>query len=107
MTEIELYEALCEKVNREQQDYTERLKSLPPEEILNHGYEYSVREDIVFAIVEDYVPLHHIEELLKVEDLVTEIYKEFVMKGDDLDRVLDSIESYNRRFKQIKWIEKI
>ena len=98
MTELELYEALCEKVTREQQDYTEHLKSLPPEEILNHGYEYSVREDIVFAIVEDYVPLHHIEELLKVEDLVTRICEVFIGESDEFDRIIDSIERYNRRF---------
>lgn len=99
MTDDELYEVLCEKVKHEQQDYIEHLKSLPPEEILNHGYEYSVREDIVFAIIEDYIPLHHVEELLKVEDLVTEICEEFIRGTSDFDRILDSIEHYNRRFK--------
>lgn len=99
MTEDELHEALFEKVRREQQDYTEHLKSLPPEEILNHGYEYSVREDIVFAIVEEYIPLHHIEELLKVENLVAEICEEFIEETDDFDRIIDSVEHYNRRFK--------
>ena len=36
----------------EQDKYRDWLKSQPPEEILHHTYEYTVREDIVMAMEE-------------------------------------------------------
>ena len=36
----------------EQEKYRDWLKSQPPEEILHHTYEYTVREDIVMAMEE-------------------------------------------------------
>ena len=38
--------ALYEKMAAEQDKFRDWLKSQPPEEILNHAYEYAVREDI-------------------------------------------------------------
>jgi len=37
--------ALYEKMATEQEKYRDWLKSQPPEEILHHTYEYTVRED--------------------------------------------------------------
>ena len=42
--------ALYEKMATEQEKYRDWLKSQPPEEILHHTYEYTVREDIVMAV---------------------------------------------------------
>ena len=44
--------ALYEKMAAEQDKYRDWLKSQPPEEILHHTYEYTVREDIVMAMEE-------------------------------------------------------
>ncbi len=41
--------ALYEKMAAEQDKFRDWLKSQPPEEILNHTYEYTIREDIVMA----------------------------------------------------------
>ena len=46
MTNAELNTALCQKMFAEQETYREWLLSQPSEEILNHTYEYTVREDI-------------------------------------------------------------
>ena len=43
---------LYEKMATEQEKYRDWLKSKPPEEILHHTYEYTVREDIVMAMEE-------------------------------------------------------
>ena len=40
---------LYEKMAAEQDKYRDGLKSQPPEEILHHTYEYTIREDIVIA----------------------------------------------------------
>ena len=52
MTNEELNTALYKKVFAEQEKYREWLLSQPPDEILNHCYEYTVREDIVLALEE-------------------------------------------------------
>lgn len=46
MTNAELNTALYQKMFAEQETYREWLFSQPSEEILNHTYEYTVREDI-------------------------------------------------------------
>ena len=46
MTNAELNTALYQKMFAEQDTYREWLLSQPSEEILNHTYEYTVREDI-------------------------------------------------------------
>ena len=46
MTNAELNTALYQKMFAEQETYREWLLCQPSEEILNHTYEYTVREDI-------------------------------------------------------------
>ena len=46
MTNAELNKAFYQKMFAEQETYREWLLSQPSEEILNHTYEYTVREDI-------------------------------------------------------------
>ena len=43
---------LYEKMAAEQDKFRDWLKSQPPEEILKHTYEYTVREDILMAMEE-------------------------------------------------------
>lgn len=50
MTNEELNTALYGKMFAEQETYRAWLLSLPPEEILNHAYEYTVREDILMSL---------------------------------------------------------
>ena len=42
--------ALYEKMAAEQDTFRDWLKSQSPEEVLNHAYEYTIREDIVMAM---------------------------------------------------------
>lgn len=46
----DLSAVLLEKFSAEQDKYREWLLSQPPEEILNHTYEYTVREDILCTV---------------------------------------------------------
>ena len=52
MNTNDLNTALYEKMAAEQDKYRDWLKSQPPAEVLNHAYEYTVREDIVMAMEE-------------------------------------------------------
>ena len=50
MTNEELNTALYEKMFAEQKTYRAWLLSQPPEKILNHAYEYTMREDILMSL---------------------------------------------------------
>ena len=52
MNTNDLNTALYEKMAAEQDKYRDWLKSQPPAEVLNHAYEYTVREDIVMTMEE-------------------------------------------------------
>ena len=50
MTPEELNTAIYHKMEAEQDSYRDWLLTLPPDEILQHAYEYAVRQDILFAM---------------------------------------------------------
>ena len=50
MGETDYNALLYDKMKAEQDKYKDWLLSQPPEEILNHTYEYTMREDIVMCI---------------------------------------------------------
>lgn len=52
MTQEEMLTALYEKMAAEQDKYRDWLKNQPAAEVLNHAYEYTVREDIVMCMEE-------------------------------------------------------
>ena len=50
MTNEERNTALYQKMFAEQEKFRDWLKGQSPEEILNHAYEYTVREDILLSL---------------------------------------------------------
>ncbi len=52
MGETDYNALLYDKMKAEQDKYRDWLLSQPPEEILNHTYEYTMREDIVVCMEE-------------------------------------------------------
>lgn len=70
-------EQLCEKMRVEQSAYCLWLTAQTPEEILNHAYEYSVREDIILATEEMNLPLARVRALLKSPAPLADVYKDF------------------------------
>ena len=74
MNSEELNAAVYNKMNREQAIYLDWLESLPPHEILQHAYEYTVRQDILFAM--EYMELQpeQCEALLRSKDISNDSY---------------------------------
>ena len=72
-----LQEQLCEKMRVEQSAYCLWLTAQPPEEILHHAYEYSVREDIILATEEMNLTPAQVRELLKSPAPLADVYKDF------------------------------
>ena len=70
-------EQLCEKMRVEQSAYCLWLTAQPPEEILHHAYEYSVREDIILATEEMNLAPAQVRALLKSPAPLADVYKDF------------------------------
>ena len=69
--------ALYEKMATEQEKYRDWLKSQPPEEVLNHAYEYTVREDIVMAMEELELTDTQAQALLESPSPLADVYRYF------------------------------
>ena len=94
MNTNDLNAALYEKMAAEQDQYRDWLKSQPPEEILHHAYEYSVREDIVMAMEELELTDAQAQALLDSSSPLADVYRYFEkLETAHMDVVRDSIEN--------------
>ena len=85
--------ALYEKMAAEQDKFRDWLKSQPPEEILKHTYEYTVREDILMAMEELELTDAQAQALLDSPTPLADVYHYFEkVETDHMDVVRDCIE---------------
>lgn len=94
MTTEHLNTALYEKMFEEQERYREWLLSQPPEEIINHSYEYTVREDILLGM--EYYDLtgRQAAALLRSPSPLADLFDDFERREDGhMDNIRDTIES--------------
>ena len=66
--------ALYEKMFAEQKTYRAWLLSQTPEEILNHTYEYTVREDILMSLEYHDLPDGQVRALLKSPSPLADVF---------------------------------
>lgn len=93
MTNEELNTALYQKMFAEQQQHREWLMNQPPGEILNHCYEYTVREDIVLALEYHDLSDKQCKALLKSPCPLADVFKDFEKRGTDhMENIRDTIE---------------
>lgn len=72
--------ALYEKMAAEQDKFRDWLKGQSSEEILNHAYEYTVREDILMVMEYLELPDAQASALLASPSPVADVYKEFTKR---------------------------
>ena len=77
MTNEELNTRLYEKMFAEQEQFRDWLLSQPPAEILNHAYEYTVREDILLSMEYNDLPDAQAKALLKSPTPLADIFKDW------------------------------
>lgn len=77
MTNEELNTELYRKLFDEQERYREVLLSLPPEQILKHAYEYSIREDILLSFEYHDLSNNQAMALLKCEHPLRDIFEKW------------------------------
>ena len=77
MTNEELNTALYKKMFAEQETYRAWLLSQAPEDILNHTYEYTVREDILLSLEYHDLPDVQARALLKSPSPLAEVFADW------------------------------
>ena len=94
MTQEEMLTALYEKMAAEQDKYRDWLKGQPAAEVLNHAYEYTVREDIVMCMEELELTEAQAKALLASPAPLADIYKDFEkLETGYMDVIRDTIET--------------
>ena len=77
MTNEQLNTALYEKMAAEQAAFRDWLLKQKPQDILDHAYEYSMRENIVMEMEELNLPSKMARKLLALPDPVAVVYHDF------------------------------
>lgn len=80
MTNEQLNTALYEKMFAEQETYRAWLLSQPPEEILNHTYEYTIREDILMSMEYHDLPDAQAKALLASSSPLADVFADWENK---------------------------
>lgn len=94
MNEKDYAAELYDKMKAEQDKYRDWLLSQEPSEILNHTYEYTMREDIVMAMEDLELSPKRAKALLKSPCPLSDVYEEFKdRETEHMDTIRDSIES--------------
>ena len=92
-----LQQSLYDKLSREQDKYPDWLKGQPPEEILHHSYEYTVREDILMSMEEMTLSEAETRALLLSPSPMAILYDKFSdLETGYMDTIRDSIEDTAR-----------
>ena len=93
-----LQQSLYDKLSREQDKYRDWLKGQPPEEILHHSYEYTVREDILMSMEELTLSEAETRALLLSPSPMAILYDKFSdLETGYMDTIRDSIEDTDLR----------
>lgn len=86
----ELNTALYEKMFAEQERFADWLKSQPPQEILDHAYEYAIREDFLCVLENHDLPPQEVRAMLKLDAPLAELFKEWDNQETTyMDRIWD------------------
>ena len=94
MNETDYNARLYEKMKAEQDKYRDWLLQQEPAEILNHTYEYTMREDIVMCMEELELEPNKAKALSKSPCPLSDVYKEFRdRETEHMDVIRDSIEA--------------
>ena len=92
MTNEERNTALYQKMFAEQEKFRDWLKGQPPEEVLNHAYEYTIREDILLSLEYHDLSDAQADALMKSPSPLADVFRDFEKRETD-DLGLSGIQS--------------
>ena len=93
MTNEERNTALYQKMFAEQEKFRDWLKGQPPEEVLNHAYEYTIREDILMSLEYHDLSDAQADALMKSPSPLADVFQDFEKRETDhMDVIWDCLE---------------
>lgn len=94
MTNEKLNTELYKKLFAEQEQFKGWLLTQPPDEILNHAYEYVMREDIILSMEYNDLSDERAKALLASPSPLDDIFHDFEkIEGDHMETIRECIES--------------
>ena len=94
LTNEEQNTALYQKMFAEQENFRDWLKSQPPEEILNHAYEYTIREDILLSLEYNDLSDAQIAALMQSPCPLADVLKDFEkLETDHMEDIWNCLEA--------------
>lgn len=94
MNTEQLHQKLYDRMAAEQAAYRAELEALPPHEILDHAYRFSVQEDILMEMESLELSTAQVKALLKSRTPMADIYKAWdKTETHHMDDVRDVIEN--------------
>ncbi len=94
MTNEMLNKALHRKLVNEFRQYQAYLTSLPPDEILKHTYEHTVKQDIVCIMEDAEFEPKYVRALLRSRTPLNDIYEEYTFRETEhMDVLRDCFEA--------------
>ena len=94
MTNEEHNTALYQKMFAEHETFRDWLKDQPPEEILNHAYEYTIREDILLSLEYHNLSDAQADALMKSPSPLADVFKDFEkLETHHMETVWDCLEN--------------
>ena len=99
MTNEEMLTALYEKFSAEQDNYRAWLLKQTPVEIIEHSYEFAVRQDILMVMEEAELSAAQASALLWKGATLSDIYKDFTkVETGYMDILRDTVKTGPTRF---------
>lgn len=94
MNTEQLNQALYDKMAAEQKEFRAQLLGKTPEEILDHAYEYAMREDILVEMETLELPAEQAEALLSSSTPLADVYQEWSdVTTRHMEDIRDAIEA--------------
>ena len=90
---------LYERMEAEQQQYRDWLLTQSPDEILNHTYEYTIRQDILMAMEDMELSDKQAQTLLKSPCPLADVYQHFRdQEHGHMEHIKSAIETRANKF---------
>ena len=107
-TAEELNEELYKKARAEFEAYKNSLLAMSPEQILEHAYEYAIREDIVLAL--EYFDLHarQAQALLKADNVLDAVLEKWEgWKNNYMESIQEAIECKANEISRAEYVKDV
>ncbi len=94
MTQAKLNTQLYQKMFAEQEKFKGWLLTLSPEEVLNHAYEYTCREDILLSLEYNDLSSKQAKALLKSPSPLADVFKVWEKwETNHMENIWDAVEA--------------